>query len=141
MNEEESYPSLPEQAKNLANFSFNVVKTAVISSESPFAPEDVQEQRWEVCRSCEFFDAKAERCRHCGCFLKAKIRFTLDSCPLQKWTIKKKNHHVVKKEPTIVNHVVSGSSTQFPPNPSIGDTYQNDKKKWKYDGKVWRIDN
>ncbi len=44
-------------------------------------------QRLDVCNSCEFRDAVQERCKACGCFLKAKARLVSAKCPLPepKW--------------------------------------------------------
>lgn len=90
MSEEKQYPSFLEQGKNLADFSFDLIKKA-LRSEALFVSPKVQEERMSVCRSCEFYDEKEIRCTQCGCWLEAKTKFSLDSCPLQKWDISRED--------------------------------------------------
>jgi hypothetical protein len=82
---EKQYPSLSEQGKNLAKFSFDLIKNA-LQSGALIVSAEVQAQRLEICKVCEHYDAEQTRCKHCGCYLTAKISFALDSCPVQKWT-------------------------------------------------------
>ena len=86
MSNENQYPSFLEQGKNLAEFSFELVKKAMMG-ESLFVSEKVQEERMEICKSCEFFDPKETRCVKCGCWLEQKTKFALDACPIQKWSM------------------------------------------------------
>jgi hypothetical protein len=81
---EKHYPSLPEQGKNLAKFSFDLIKNALQGGGLIVSPE-VQQQRLEICKSCEQYDESQQRCKKCGCFLPAKVSFALDSCPENKW--------------------------------------------------------
>ena len=82
---EKQYPSLPEQGKNLAKFSFDLIKNA-LQTGALIVSAEVQAQRLEICKSCEWYDDTQTKCKHCGCFLPAKVSFALDSCPVQKWT-------------------------------------------------------
>ena len=84
MSENKNYPSLFQQGKNLAEFSFELVKHALTSGALQVSDE-VQQQRMEICRSCEEYDESQVRCMKCGCFLEPKTRFALDSCPSGKW--------------------------------------------------------
>lgn len=87
MSEEKPYPSLGEQAKNLANFSWDLIKyihenhSAVL-----FTSDDVYKQRTQICKSCDRFDDMENKCMECGCYIPGKARIILDSCPLNKWT-------------------------------------------------------
>lgn len=45
----------------------------------------VQDQRLQVCRACQWYDSLWIRCRHCGCFLKAKVKLKNQKCPIGKW--------------------------------------------------------
>lgn len=85
MSENQNYPSLFQQGKNLAEFSFEVVKHALMTGALQVSDE-VQNQRMELCKSCDEYDETQIRCMKCGCFLESKTRFALDSCPLGKWT-------------------------------------------------------
>ena len=49
------------------------------------ALNELSEERMEVCRGCNRFDAVLVRCRKCGCFLAAKTRFPGARCPVGKW--------------------------------------------------------
>ena len=82
---ENQYPSLPEQGKNLAKFSFDLIKNA-LQTGALIVSAEVQAQRLEICKSCEWYDDTQTKCKHCGCYLPAKVSFALDSCPVQKWT-------------------------------------------------------
>ncbi len=82
---EKQYPSLPEQGKNLAKFSFDLIKNA-LQTGALIVSAEVQAQRLEICKSCEWYDDTQTKCKHCGCYLPAKVSFALDSCPVKKWT-------------------------------------------------------
>lgn len=44
-----------------------------------------QNKRMDICRECPFFNKTLVQCKQCGCFLKAKVKFTNSSCPINKW--------------------------------------------------------
>jgi hypothetical protein len=49
---ESEYPSLPEQGKNLAKFTFEVLKKALANGgASLLVSEKVQRERLEICKS------------------------------------------------------------------------------------------
>ncbi len=81
---EKQYPSLPEQGKNLAKFSFDLIKNALQGGGLTVSAE-VQAQRFETCKTCEWYDDTQTKCKHCGCFLPVKVSFALYSCPVGKW--------------------------------------------------------
>jgi len=83
---EKQYPSLSEQGKNLAKFSFDLIKNA-LQSGALMVSEEIKAQRLEICKSCEWYDDSNEqsRCKKCGCFVIPKVSFALDSCPENKW--------------------------------------------------------
>jgi hypothetical protein len=88
MTDQPEYPSLVQQAKNLAKFTVDVVKDQVIGSETNsvlYASDTVYEQRLEVCKGCEYYDVEQNRCKHCGCWLKYKAKFSAGQCPIGKW--------------------------------------------------------
>jgi len=87
MTEPKDYPSLPEQAKNLAQFTFEVVK-GVVGNPQPaqiYATDVIFNQRLSVCKECDLYDSEQVRCRQCGCWLKYKARFKEGACPIGKW--------------------------------------------------------
>ena len=80
----EDLPSLPEQGKNLAKFTFEVVKDVVSLNGTPvFSTEEEQQERLSICKMCEFFSRN--RCKQCGCYMNAKVKFASSKCPIQKW--------------------------------------------------------
>jgi hypothetical protein len=79
-----TFPSLPEQGKNLAKFSFEVVKNTLSISPNPvLSTEEEQQQRLNICNGCEYYTMK--RCMHCGCFMEQKVKFSVSKCPVNKW--------------------------------------------------------
>jgi hypothetical protein len=142
--ESKSYPSVPDQAKNLAKFSFDVIRTA-LSPNSPstslMVSQEVREERMNTCRQCEYYDEKQVRCRHCGCYLEAKVSFAIDSCPLKKWTHSDENW-ISHEYEDILDRMAKPQEIkgpQFPVEPQLGELYSYEKQEWQYDGRIWRI--
>lgn len=71
-------PSVSEMAANLAKDVGQWVRAG-----APVSPQELTQQRLEVCRACEFF--QNDRCAKCGCFMKAKANMVTAKCPLGKW--------------------------------------------------------
>jgi len=82
----EEFPSLPEQGKNLAKFTFEVVKDVIITPDTPvLLSEEEQQKRLDICKKCEYYSPRQQRCKQCGCYMKHKVRFSASTCPIQKW--------------------------------------------------------
>lgn len=90
MPENNQYPPLIQQGKNLAKFSLELINYLRNNDNdentSLMVSDDVYRKRLETCKNCDKFDKSQDRCRECGCFVPAKAKFVLDSCPLNKWT-------------------------------------------------------
>jgi hypothetical protein len=136
------YPSLSEQAKNLTQFASNVAKDAITSG-SLFVSKEVQQERLSICHECEYYDPNQERCKHCGCFLEQKTKFSSGSCPINKWEqteglgigeIMKNNAQEEYKV-----EIDESNGPKFPFYPNIDDTYSWRDLSWKWDGHVWRL--
>lgn len=133
------YPSLPEQGKNLAKFTFEVVKQA-FSSNALFVSPEIKQQRLDICKQCEYYDAAQIRCKHCGCFLEHKTNFALDSCPLDKWStsdsdwVQQKFGEVMDK---VENKNQESDVPRFPVKKEIGQIYTWKDRKWKWNGQLW----
>jgi hypothetical protein len=136
------YPSLSEQAKNLTQFVSDVTKDA-INSGSLFASKEVQQERLSICHKCEYYDPNQERCKHCGCFLEHKTKFSSGSCPINKWE---------QTEGLDISEIVDNNAQEeynmemdesngpkFPFNPNIDDPYSWRDLSWKWDGHVWML--
>jgi hypothetical protein len=85
--EEKEFPSLIEQGKNLAQFTFEVVKDVVVpnTEHQIYASNEVKKQRLDTCKTCEYYHQQQNRCRHCGCWLEHKTKFIVAECPIGKW--------------------------------------------------------
>lgn len=94
--EQKKYPSIGEQVKNLAGFSFKLIKYLQEKGEDEenktlVVSDKVYNERLQICKSCEKFDEEQNRCFECGCYLPVKAKFILDDCPLNKWTFEEKD--------------------------------------------------
>ena len=148
MSEEHEYPSLAQQAKNLANFSFEVVKNALDPTNDVamiLVSDEVKEERLEICRQCEYYDENQVRCKQCGCWLEHKAKFALDSCPVGKWrTIGAEEScspdefkEALKKQEEM-RFPENYTGPRFPHNPQLGDVYECEQGTWQFDGRIWR---
>lgn len=97
MSEKNDYSSLSKQGENLAKFVWDVMQEAFNgNNESLMLSDEIYNERIEICKSCQYYDdslvdpnnpeEKIIRCMSCGCWLKAKARWSLDSCPIGKWS-------------------------------------------------------
>ncbi len=80
---EPSYPSLIEQAGNLAG-AIGRAAVAALTHEPIFVDADEISRRQAICDACEFYDAARRRCTKCGCG-GAKLALATESCPIGKW--------------------------------------------------------
>ena len=86
-SEENQYPSLAQQGKNLAKFSWDLINYIHKHGDTLFVSDEVYKERMTTYKSCDKYDEFENRCRECGCFLPPKAKVILDSCPLQKWGV------------------------------------------------------
>ena len=84
---EKEEPSFIEKTKNFANFSWDIINYlnkneagSLMLSDEPY------NVRHEICKSCEMWIKKKDMCAECGCFIPAKAKVVLESCPLDKWS-------------------------------------------------------
>lgn len=88
MTEEKKYPSLPQQGKNLAKFTWDLLNYITQNEEKVlFVSDEVYKERVTICRSCEKYDELENRCVECGCYIPGKAKIIIDSCPLDKWGV------------------------------------------------------
>jgi hypothetical protein len=50
-----------------------------------YVSEEIQAERYSICKQCQFFIKATKQCSKCGCFMKLKTTITSASCPIQKW--------------------------------------------------------
>lgn len=59
----------------------------IASERLPFekvSPE-VQQERYDICLSCEHLFVQTNSCKKCGCFMGVKTWMAQQQCPLKKW--------------------------------------------------------
>ena len=57
----------------------------LLNPNQPRSAEELHEARLAICRGCEFFKPKTERCGKCGYFMKLKTKLENAKCPVGKW--------------------------------------------------------
>ena len=65
----------------------SVVKGAVkqASEGFPVSTDEEKERRAEICSTCPSLIKDEYKCGECGCYLKYKISWATQDCPLGKW--------------------------------------------------------
>ena len=75
-----------EQRAEALKMGKSAVRTAIDISRNPrIAPKEIAENRMAICIQCEYYDTTHNRCKKCGCMLKAKTKFLGAKCPIRKW--------------------------------------------------------
>ena len=69
--------------KNGAKSLFNIAKNAAKGIDQS-VPEEVAKDRLDTCLKCPNLGA-LDRCKVCGCFVRAKVKFKQELCPEFKW--------------------------------------------------------
>lgn len=144
---ENTYPFLLENGKDLAKFTFEILKRAVANGgASLVVSEEVQRERLTICRKCPKYDDLRHMCKECGCPLGNKVKFALDSCPLKKWKESDKDW-INEEYENIFNNLNKSIPENIPSEPhfpdpkqhnlSIGARYEWNYKKWVWNGKEW----
>jgi len=88
MSEDKQELSLIEKGKNLSSFAWELLKYMHNHHEMVlFASDEIYKKRTSICKSCDKFDDLESTCMQCGCFVPAKARIIVDSCPLKKWDV------------------------------------------------------
>jgi len=73
-----------EQVKKLAN-SNEVKPWDFLNPNTEYSSEQESEERYSLCKACPKFNAGVKTCQECGCFMPAKVRLKLATCPIGKW--------------------------------------------------------
>ena len=81
---EQKFPSFKQQTKNLVNRAKGVAANFVENGEV-FVSKNIQNERLNICKSCDWYDTAEFRCKHCGCYMEQKVKFAASSCPIFKW--------------------------------------------------------
>jgi hypothetical protein len=74
------YPPLREQAGNALKAAVNFVRSGFeIVNQAEF------DRRRSICEGCEHMDKAKDKCKACGCALKAKPWSAVEQCPHGNW--------------------------------------------------------
>jgi hypothetical protein len=57
----------------------------LLNPNEPRSAAELKESRLAICRTCEHFKPKLEKCRLCGCFMRLKTELENARCPIEKW--------------------------------------------------------
>lgn len=49
------------------------------------APNELSEQRFNICKACPELVQLTKQCKKCGCFMLAKTTLQAAKCPIGKW--------------------------------------------------------
>ena len=71
---------LAEKAKQTADATKEYLENTNIK-----VSDEIREERFNICKSCEEFHKTTEFCRVCGCYMPAKTWIASTSCPIKKW--------------------------------------------------------
>jgi predicted metal-binding protein len=61
------------------------VKFTDLFTGKPRAEQDMAEERFAICKTCEHFSQTTKRCKKCGCIMKLKTKLEEATCPIGKW--------------------------------------------------------
>jgi hypothetical protein len=50
-----------------------------------YIEENVAKERLSICKSCPELIKLTTQCKKCGCFMSAKTKLKMATCPLGKW--------------------------------------------------------
>ncbi len=93
LKQEKKLPPTSQMIRNIATDHWKSLK-AFIKGEQVIAPQDVAQERWEICKKCPelLYDQtnpdtnkKDGRCPLCGCFMNVKVHYACAECPIGKW--------------------------------------------------------
>jgi hypothetical protein len=74
-----------EEIKDIIDTNTSLItEDASNSSLGFFSSKELQEQRYEVCKSCNSFTT-LKTCQECGCIIPLKIKLKNSVCPVNKW--------------------------------------------------------
>ena len=65
---------------NIALENLKNIGKAIISG---FVPDEIAEQRYNICLECKYLRNK--KCKVCSCYMPAKVLFKDVKCPKQYW--------------------------------------------------------
>lgn len=142
---DQEYPSVLQQLQNATKASAKVI-AEVSKGKSVFVPEEIENERKQICYACTYYDAQQKRCRQCGCPIHTKIKFRTERCPLNYWESKKtdsaqeeQEEPKEQKEKIILKHTLGPDTPTPPDNPSEGEIYVFKGFRWQFINNEWKF--
>jgi hypothetical protein len=57
----------------------------LINPNTEWVDESLSTERYNICQGCPELVKLTKQCKKCGCFMAAKTKLQLATCPLGKW--------------------------------------------------------
>lgn len=57
----------------------------IVNPNTEWASEEKSAKRYDICKACPELIKLTNQCKKCGCFMVAKTKLELATCPLGKW--------------------------------------------------------
>jgi hypothetical protein len=57
----------------------------LVNPNTEYVTDEVQQQRFDICKACPELIKMTSQCKKCGCIMKLKTKLEKATCPLQKW--------------------------------------------------------
>jgi hypothetical protein len=57
----------------------------MLKTSTEMASDELQEERYSICKGCPKFIKSTSQCKECGCFMAMKTSLLQATCPLNKW--------------------------------------------------------
>jgi hypothetical protein len=67
------------------NKNSSVSPMDMLNPNAQWAEKELSEERYSICNACPELIKLTKQCKKCGCFMAAKTKLQLATCPLGKW--------------------------------------------------------
>lgn len=57
----------------------------ILNPNTEWASAELSEKRYDICKSCPELIKLTKQCKKCGCFMAAKTKLNMATCPIGKW--------------------------------------------------------
>lgn len=74
-------------SEQIKDYCFQFLSSFINQNYTYTASSEVFQERFDICKPCEYFNSEKLKCLECGCNLITKMSDSLESCPIDKWGI------------------------------------------------------
>lgn len=78
MTDKTEWEKYQEKTRNVKPWDF-------LNPNTEYASEALADSRYSICNACPELIKLTKTCKQCGCFMAAKTKLSLATCPLGKW--------------------------------------------------------